>query len=124
MPTADKTKVYLMIECPYCLKFRIFLNEADLDDKVELIVFNSGDDTHQSVRNQMIEAGQKPSFPAAELEKGKLTPETDDLIAHFARPAGVDPAKMPLLTYFLGGVFPATLSMHQELTELKESRGA
>ena len=49
MPTADKTKVYLMIECPYCLKFRIFLNEADLDDKVELIVFNSGDDTHQSV---------------------------------------------------------------------------
>ncbi len=123
MSKTDKTPVYLMIECPFCLKFRIFLNEAGLDDKVELIVFNSGDDTHQATRNRMIEAGQKPSFPAAELEKGKLTAETDFLIEHFSKEYGVDAKALPLLQYYLDGVFGRVGAMHKELAELKEKVG-
>ena len=116
---ADKPKVYMMIECPYCLKLRVYLNEAGLDDKVEYVVFNSGDDTHQAVRNRMIEAGQKPSFPAAELEEGKLTAESDFLMAHFAGPDGPAPDSLPLYRYFMDGVFGRTIAMHKELMELK-----
>ena len=119
MSQAEKPKVYLMVECPYCLKLRIFLNEAKLDDQVELVVFHGGDDTHQEVRNRMIQAGQKPSFPAAELESGTLTTETDVLISHFGGPTKIDPTSLPLLNYYLDGVFARTVAMHKELQELK-----
>lgn len=123
MSNTDKPKIYLMIECPFCLKFRIFLSEAGLDDKVEFVVFKSGDDTHQAVRNRMIEAGQKPSFPAAELEEGKLTTETDHLIEHFSQGTSIDAKTLPLLNYYLDGVFQRFGAMHKELAELKEKVG-
>lgn len=118
---AHKPKVYMMIECPYCLKLRVFMNEANLDDKVEYVVFHSGDDTHQAVRNRMIEAGQKPSFPTAELEEGKLTAESDFLMEHFAGPDGPKPKDLPLYNYVMDGIFERALAMHKELTELKAS---
>lgn len=120
MSKAAKPKIFLMRECPFCLKLRIFLSEASLDGEVEYVTFASGDSTHQSVRDRMIEAGQKPSFPAAELQEGSLTTETDALIDHFASQAGVDPAAMPLLTYYTEGVFKRIFEMYHELAELKK----
>ncbi|MET0291095.1 MAG: hypothetical protein ABW136_01950, partial [Steroidobacteraceae bacterium] len=114
-------KLYLKNSCPFCLKLRIFLTEAGLADRAEYVVFADGDATHQALRARMQAAGQEASFPAAELEPGKLSTGTDALIAHFAREGGVDPSKLPLLAYYNDGVFKKVGEMFRELKELKKS---
>lgn len=111
--------VYLKNTCPFCLKLRIFLTEAGLADRVEFVTFADGDATHQSLRSRMQATGQEPSFPAAELEPGKLSTGTDALIAHFAREGGVNPETLPLLNYYSEGVFKKYGEMFRELRQLK-----
>jgi len=115
----SRPRVWLKKTCPYCLKLRIFLTEAGLADRFEFIVFSDGDETHKTLRARMQAAGQEPGFPAVELEEGKLLTGTDDLIARFAREAGIDPSGLPLLAYYSSGVFPRHVEMHRELKQLK-----
>jgi glutaredoxin len=117
----NRRKLYLKRSCPFCLKLRIFLTEAGLADGFEFVVFDDGDDVHQALRERMRAAGQEPSFPAAELEPGKLLTGTDDLIARFAHEAGLDHATLPLLQYYTDGVFRSHVAMFKELRQLKGS---
>lgn len=119
MPSTSRTSIYLKKTCPYCLKLRIFLTEAGIAGRFDFTVFADGDETHQALRARMQAAGQEPSFPAAGIERGTLVTGTDDLIARFANEAGVDPATLPLLTYYSEGVFRRHVEMHRELRELK-----
>jgi len=119
MTTAKRTRIYLKKTCPFCLKLRIFLTEAGIADRMDFVVFSDGDATHESLRSRMKAAGQEPSFPAAELTEGTLSTGTDDLIAHFAKQAGVDPKSLPLLAYYSDGVFPKYGEMFRELKQLK-----
>jgi glutathione S-transferase len=121
MNASAPVKVYLKKVCPYSLKLRIFLAEAGITDRVKFVVFADGDATHQALRSQMQAAGQKPSFPAAELEPGKLVTDSDALIAHFAKGAGIDPSALPLLRYYSEGVFQKYNEMYRELKQLKGS---
>jgi len=119
MNTQASTKIYLKKTCPYCLRLRIFLTEAGIADRFDFIVFEDGDETHKALRERMQAAGQEPSFPAADTGSGALATGTDELIARFAKDAGVDPAKLPLLAYYTGGVFRRHVEMHKELRQLK-----
>jgi len=116
--------LYLKRACPFCLRLRVFLTEAGVADRFNYVVFEDGDATHQQLRARMEAAGKQPSFPAAELVPGELETGTDDLIARFARDAGVDPAAMPLLTYYSGGVFKRYSEMFRELRELKSAQAS
>jgi glutaredoxin len=119
MNTNSRTTVYLKKTCPYCLKLRIFLTEAGVADNFDFAVFVDGDQTHEALRTRMQAAGQEPSFPAAEIEPGRLATGTDDLIATFAQAAGVDPSRLPLLRYYSEGVFTRHVEMFRELKQLK-----
>jgi glutaredoxin len=121
---AGSPTLYLKKTCPFCLKLRIFLTEAGIANRFNYVVFADGDETHKALRAQMEEAGQQPSFPAAEFTPGKLETGTDDLIARFAGEAGVDPASMPLLAYYQEGVFKQVGQMFRELRELKSAQPA
>jgi len=118
--SANRPTAYLKRSCPFCLKFRIFLTEAGLADQLDYVVFDDGDDTHKRLRADMEAAGQQPSFPAVVFTSGgPFQTGTDDLIAHFARPAGVDPASLPLLSYYSDGVFQRYGEMFRKLRELQ-----
>lgn len=119
MNSTAPAKLYLKNTCPFCLKIRIFLTEARIADRFDFVVFADGDDTHKALRKRMEAAGQSPSFPAAELEEGKLMTGTDDLIARFAKEAAVEPAALPLLAYYSAGVFPRYGEMFRELRQIK-----
>jgi glutathione S-transferase len=119
MNTSSRTKVYLKNTCPYSLKLRIFLTEAGIADRFDFTVFVDGDETHKALRARMEAQGQEPAFPAAEIEPGKLITGTDDLIARFAKEAGVDPAGLPLLNYYSEGVFRRHVEMFRELRQMK-----
>lgn len=116
--------LYLKRACPFCLKLRIFLTEAGAGDTLRHVVFDDGDETHLALRARMEAAGKSPSFPAAELTEGELQTGTDDLIAHFAQEAGVDPASLPLLAYYSGGVFKRYGEMFREIRELKAAQAS
>jgi len=124
MTTAPSPTLYLKRSCPFCLKLRIFLTEAGLADRFSYVVFDDGDETHQALRARMEQAGKQPSFPAAELTPGELETGTDDLINRFAKEAGVDPASLPLLNYYEGGVFKRYGEMFRELRALKTAEPA
>lgn len=119
MTSTTRPRIYLKKTCPYCLRLRIFLAEAGIADRFDFTVFADGDDMHKALRARMEAAGQQPGFPAAEIEPGTLTTGSDDLIARFARDAGVDPAALPLLRYYTDGVFGRHVEMHRELRQLK-----
>lgn len=119
MNASAPVKLYLKKTCPFCLKLRIFLTEAGVADRADFVVFADGDETHQALRTRMQAAGQEPSFPAAELEPGRLSTGTDALIAHFAKGAVVDPGTLPLLAYYSEGVFQKYGEMFRELRQLK-----
>ena len=119
MISTSRTRIYLKQTCPHCLRLRIFLTEAGIADRFDFTVFVDGDETHKALRARMEAAGQQPSFPAAEIEPGRLTTGTDDLIARFAADAGVDPAGLPLLRYYTEGVFRRHGEMFRELRQLK-----
>lgn len=121
MHSEARTRIYLKKTCPFCLKLRIFLTEAGIADKFEFTVFEDGDETHQALRARMQAAGQEPSFPAAAIGSDALATGTDDLIARFAKDAGVDAAKLPLLAYYSEGVFRRHVEMHKQLRQLKGS---
>lgn len=116
--------LYLKRACPHCLRLRVFVTEAGVADRFNYVVFDDGDATHKQLRARMEAAGKQPSFPAAELVPGELETGTDDLIARFARDAGVDPAAMPLLAYYSGGVYKRYSEMFRELRELKSAKAS
>lgn len=117
-PTTVNSNVYLKRNCPFCLKLRVFLTEARLADGFDYVVFDDGDDTHQRLRARMEAAGQTPTFPAVEFEEGKLATGTDDLIDRFAREADLAPSTMPLLAYYIDGVFSSYMDMFKQLREM------
>lgn len=114
----NKPTLYLKRTCPFCLKLRIFLTEAGLADRFETIVFDDGDDTHRELRARFEADGREPGFPALDAGAG-LETGTDGLIARFADEAGIDPAAMPLLTYYNEGVFQRVGELFRENRELK-----
>lgn len=101
----NPSTAYFKRTCPYSLKFRIFINEAGLEGRFNIVVFDDGDDTHQQLRQRLEKAGLKPSFPAVELGNDQFRTGSDELIQHYAREAGIDPGQLPLLEYYTRGVF-------------------
>lgn len=119
MTDLTKPKLYLKHTCPFCLKVRIFLTEANLSDQVEFVVFTDGDDTHQALRQRMEANGVKPAFPALEVATNQFKTGTDDLIAKFARDNDVNVESLPLLTYYSTGVFKRMGELFMENRKLK-----
>lgn len=119
MASSSKATAYLKRTCPFCLKFRIFINESGIEERFQIVVFDDGDTTHQRMRQRFDDAGQKAAFPAVELESGQLDTGTDELIARYAKEANVDPAALPLLAYYEGGVFKKMPELFMENQRLK-----
>tara|TARA_B100000678_G_scaffold277321_1_gene270970 strand:+ start:1363 stop:1743 length:381 start_codon:yes stop_codon:yes gene_type:complete len=116
--TPFRPRIWLLKSCPFCLKLRIALSEMGMEPRVDYIVFEKGDAAEADLRDRLTKAGIKPSYPAAEVAPGDYATESDDLIARYAREAGVDPeTDLPLLDYYRDGVFAKFLDMFQQLKD-------
>lgn len=111
--------LYLNRHCPFCLKLMIFLSEAGLLERFELREFVPGDEAEQVIKSELSPHFDKVTFPTAQISQGQYQNGSDALIAHYARQAGVDPSKMPLLNYYLGGVFKRVGELYKENMALK-----
>lgn len=119
-----RSVLYLNQQCPFCLKLMIFLTEAGLLKQFEIRKFIRGDAAEQEIRAELAPHFEKVSFPAAQIAPGQYMKDTDALIAHYAKEAGVDPSEMALLNYYVGGVFERMGALFRENMEFKKQLAA
>lgn len=113
--------VYLKKNCPWCLKLRLFLLEADLIDSIEIRDFSPNTQQEQEVRAELGAHLDKVTFPAAQMKPGFYMRVSDDIIAYFAAAAQVVPKPMPAFKSYVEGVLKPMLHPFDEDFELKSN---
>jgi hypothetical protein len=122
MTDASFTPVlYVKPGCPFSLKVRLFLLEAGLLDKIQLRGASAED--HEAVRAELASAVEKVSFPTAQVAPGRYLQDSDAIVAHFAKDAGIDPGTLPTFRAYVEGPFQSLMSLYRENMELKKQLG-
>ncbi|MDN7591448.1 glutathione S-transferase N-terminal domain-containing protein [Burkholderia seminalis] len=124
MNEAFKPIVYLKQNCPFCMKIRLFILEADLGAEVETRDFAGGTPQEEAIRAELAPHLNKVSFPAARIQSGQFIAESDDIIAVLARISGRDPALMPVYQNYVDGPLAALMRLWKENMDLKKVAAA
>lgn len=119
--TDFKPIVYLKQNCPFCLKVRLFVLEAGMEDDVEIRDHSPGSDQEMVLRAALDPHFEKVSFPAAQLEPGHYIAESDDIVAFLAAKAGRDPSTMTAYRNYVDGAFAMSMKLWKENMELKKA---
>ena len=95
-PEPGQRRLFLKAGCPFCTKVVVFLAAAGIQDKVKPIY------DCPPVREYVSQLNQgKCSFPAVELEEGKVIMlESADIIDFFMKEYKVDPERLWASRYF------------------------
>ena len=118
--TVFKPIIYLLHGCPFCMKVRVFLLEAGLIDQVDIQLIEDGSEEGRQVTEKLAAHLPKVGFPTAELTQGQYMTESDDIIAWFAKGAGIDVETLPTFQDYVGGIFDRHLGMYRENMQLKQ----
>lgn len=121
---AFKPIVYLKQNCPFCLKIRLFLLEAGMNQDVETRDFAPGTPQEDAIRGELAPHLEKVSFPSAQLEPGRYVTESDDIVAFLAAKSGRDPADLPVYTNYVEGPFAMAMKLWKENQELSKAASA
>ena len=121
MPENFKPILYLKNGCPFCFKLRVFLLDAGLLDRFVLREFSEGSNDEKAIRDELSPHFDKVSFPSAQVTSGTYKKDSDELIAHFAKERGVDPAKLGTYQAYVEGPFALIMSLFSENKKLKQA---
>jgi len=125
MPNVEfKPILYLKQNCPFCLKIRLFVLEAQLADLVEIRDFVVGSKQEEDIRAELSPQLAKVSFPAAQLEPGQYIAESDDIIAFLATTFRRDPAGLDVYGNYVEAALNPMLKLWKENIELKAAATA
>jgi hypothetical protein len=117
---APVAKAYLLLGCPFCFKFLLFMTEAGLLDQIEVVALDHGSPEYGALKAELEQrAGRALSFPAVETEPGVIKTDTQALIAHFRASNGLDDASLPVLDFYQKGLFQNVVNLYQENMALK-----
>ena len=112
--TRFKPKAWLKDGCPYSFKFLLFMTEARLLDRIEVIRCDPDSAAFDDVKQRLARAtGREATFPTVELEPGRYLSDSDRLIAHFAHAFEVDPDALPALSFYEETLFAQLVALHQ-----------
>lgn len=122
MPTTSYTaKAYLLLGCPFCFKFLLFMTEAGLLDQIEIVVLDGNADDYGSVKAELEKrAGRSLSFPTVETEPDVFVSDTEALINHFRNANQLGDKPLPVLDFYQRGLFQNVVRLHKENKALKE----
>lgn len=111
--TPFKPKAYIKEGCPFSFKYLLFMTEADLLDRIEIIRLNPEDRSFESTKSRLAEGlGKAATFPTVEIEPGRFMSDSDRLIEHFAEREGRRSEAMPILSFYKETIFPQLLKAH------------
>ncbi|ANL31933.1 thioredoxin-like protein (plasmid) [Rhizobium phaseoli] len=119
-----KPVLYLKENCPFCLKIRIFVLEADISDDVQIRDFAPGSEDENVIRAELLPHLDKVSFPAGQLQPGRYATESDDIVAFLAARSGRDTAAIPVYRNYVDGIFATAMKLWKENQDLKKAASA
>ncbi len=109
-----KAKAYILDGCPFSFKYWLFMVEAQLSDRLEVIRINSQDPDYEDLKAQLTAAlGRDATFPTVEVERGSFVADSDELIHYYATRHGVDIDGLPAFRFYQETLFPQILALHQ-----------
>ena len=116
-----KPKAYVLLGCPFCFKFLLFMTEAGLLDHIEIVSFDpSADDFEAKKENLVALADKKVTYPTVEVEPKVYKSETDDLINYFADQNAISDMNLPTLKCYQEGLMARYINLYMENIELKK----
>lgn len=120
MEAMSKSKAYLLLGCPFCFKFLLFMTEAGLLDQIEVVPVDPQDAGYEDLKSQISQStGAKATFPTVEIEPGVFKSDTAALIEYFAQKnnAATD---LPVMSFYTKGLFARYVDMYKENIALKQ----
>ena len=128
-PTKEKTvsnapyvaKAYMLLGCPFCFKFMLFMTEAGLLEQIELVSLDHSSAEYGKIKADLEnQAGRTLSFPTVEIEPGVLQSDTKALIEHYRAKHGIGETALPILDFYDRGLFQNVVNLYKENMSLKE----
>jgi|SRR5690554_563986 len=108
-----KAKTYVKEGCPFSFKFLVFMAEAGLLDRIEIVRLAPEDPAFDETKARLSEGLGKPAtFPTVEIEPGRFMADSDRLIERFAELEGIRAAELPVLSFYKETIFPQLLELH------------
>lgn len=111
--------IYMKKGCPFCMKVRIFLLEAGLQDKVQIREFSPGTEEEQGIRTELAPHFEKITFPTALMAPDHYSNESDAIINHFAEQTQNSQLVMPTYRAYADDLMPILFGIYKENMDLK-----
>jgi hypothetical protein len=109
-----KAKAYVKHGCPFSFKFLVFMAEAGLLDRIEIVRMKPDDPGYEAQKQKLDKhLGKSATFPVVEVEPGQYATDSDRLIERYAAEAGMKPDAMPVLSFYKQTIFPQLIELFQ-----------
>jgi len=109
-------KAYLKVDCPFSFKYLLFMAEAGLLDRIEVIRCDPKSAGFERVKVKLAAATNEPAtFPTVEVEPGRYQSDSDRLIEYYAQRNNVAPRDLPALKFYKQGIFPQLQEQHAKV---------
>ena len=107
-------KAYLKVDCPFSFKYLLFMAEAGLLDGVEVIRCDPKSARFERLKAKLAAATklQPATFPTVEVEPGRYSSDSDQLIRYYARQNNVASTDLPALKFYKQGILPQLQEQH------------
>jgi hypothetical protein len=114
-------KAYMLLGCPFCFKFMLFMTEAGLLDQIELVSLDRSAADYGKIKTDLEQqAGRTLSFPTVEVEPGVLLSDTQALIEHYSAKNGLGDKALPVLAFYQQGLFQNVVNLYKENMAFRE----
>jgi hypothetical protein len=112
--TDRKAKAYVKEKCPFSFKFLVFMSEAGLLDRIEIVRLKQSDPGFEAQKDELSKHLGKPAtFPVVEVEPGRYMTDSDKLIERYAAEAGLEPEALPVLSFYKETILPQLIELFQ-----------
>jgi len=109
-----RAKAYIKEKCPFSFKFLVFMSEAGLLDRIDIVRVDPGDSGFENTKSMLGEhLGNPATFPVVEVKPGQYMTDSDRLIERYAAEAHLDADSMPVLSFYKQSIFPQLIELFQ-----------
>ena len=109
-----KAKAYVREGCPFSFKFLVFMSEAGLLDRIEIVRMKPHDPGFEAEKEKLAKRlGRGVTFPTVEVEPWLYQTDSDRLIERYAAEAGLKPDALPVLSFYKQTIFPQLIELFQ-----------
>lgn len=111
-----KARAYLKVGCPYSFKFLLFVSEARLLERFDIVRCDPEQSDFEEIKARLKRGtGKEATFPTVEIEPGKYKSDSSQLIDYYAREHGVAHDKLTALSFYEESIFPQLEEYHEQL---------